>query len=258
MSFFGSVGFSAAALFLAAAPQGPASFCDPNLVKDTKSSMSYQMRGDRCEGIYAQQVGTVSLDLRSFVKGAGSFDPEHDRQIVLAWKAPKDVTGDVKLRAFSLKPRTYFRMDTAKPAGGGSYDWPSDFLASADLGGKDVGVLAWLTLPGPAGRNREIYLPIRAKSTKLSDDYELTLVPSKKLKKVLISLSQTNEQGGVSKVVFSNKEVGGEFPYFPSNEPTVISTGKIESAGYYHLEIKATAASGDSVISEIDFYHSAD
>lgn len=258
MSWIGSVGFSAAALFLAAAPQGPATLCDPHLVKDTKSSMSYQMRGDRCEGIYAQQVGTVSLDLRSFVKGAGSFDPEHDRQIVLAWQAPKDVKGDVKLRAFSLKPRTYFRMDTEKPAVGGSYSWPSEVLASVDLGGKDVGVLAWLTLPGPAGRNREVYLPLRAGATKASDGYELIVVPSKKLKKVLITLSQVNEGGGVLNTLFRDKDIGGEFPYFPSNEPTVIPTEKIGPAGFYHLQIKATAASGDSVISEIDFYHSGD
>ena len=56
----------------------------------------------------------------------------------------------------------------------------------------------------------------------------------------------------------NNKDVGGEFAFYPSNEPTVISTGKIGAPGYYRLEIKAMAASGDAVTKEIDFYHSGD
>ena len=257
MSWIGSVGFSAAVLYLLAGLQAPVKFCDPNLKGGAESSMTYQMREGRCEGIYAQQVGTVSLDLRSFVEGFGSFDPEKDERLDLTWKPPNGVKGDVRLRAFSLKAPPYYRMDTAQPAAQGSYRWPSDVLASVELGDKDLGVIAWLTLPGPADRAREVYLPLRAGLPKASNDgYQVTFVPSKKLKKVLVTLREIDERGTVIKALFSNKDIGGEFPHFPSKMPTVIPTGKIGPAGYYRLEIKATAASGDFVTSDIDFYHS--
>jgi hypothetical protein len=66
---------------------------------------------------------------------------------------------------------------------------------------------------------------------------------------------QTDEKGNEVKKVVSDKDVGGELAFYPSNEPTVISTEKIGAPGYYRLQIKAMAASGDAVIKEIDFYH---
>jgi len=259
VSFLGYAGFSVAALFLVAASPGPASFCDSNLVHETKDPMRYQMRPGRCEGIYAQQVGTVSLDLRSFVKGFGAFNPERDDQLVLTWSGPPGVVQDVRLRAFSLKPRTYFRMDTKQPAAQGSYAWPTDVLASVQLGRDDLGVVAWVDLPGPADRLRNVYLPLRAGKPKAAESgYQLTLVPSKRLKKILLTLSQTDERGAQVKTLFNNKDVGGEFGYYPSAEPTELPLGKIGPPGFYRLEIKATADAGDSVTNEIDFYHSGD
>lgn len=258
MSLIGSVGYSAAALALLAVPQRAPSFCDPELLRAPKSSMSYQVRGDRCEGIYAQQVSTVNIDLRSFVGDLGSFDPEKQSSLELEWKAPSGIVRDVRLRAFSLKSRIYYRMDTARPADEGSYSWPSDILAGQDLGKDDVGVLAWIELPGPEDTTREVFLPLSAGSPEGTDGYSVTLVPSKKLKKVLITLQQTDEKGAGLRTLLKDKDVGGEFPHFPPDKPTVISTGKLDLRGYYRLEIKAAAASGEVVTKDIDFYHSGD
>ena len=249
----GFAGFSIAALLLFAAPSEPATFCDPNLVrevKDIQASMRYQMRPGRCEGIYAQQVSAVSLELRSFGKGFAPFDPDREALLKLAWSAPPDALR-VSLRAFSLKPRTYFRMDTEQPAAEGSYDWPSDVLASLQLRGADLGILAWTSLPGM----EKVYLPLRAGTSKATDaGYEVTLAPNKKLEHLLVSLRQIDKP----RDLFRDREVGGEFPYYPPNEPTKFSTGKIGAPGFYRLVVKATAAAGDSVTSDIDFYHSGD
>ena len=84
----------------------------------------------------------------------------------------------------------------------------------------------------------------------------MTVVPSKVLEKILITLSQIDDQGTVLEILFNNEDFGGSLAYYPSDEPAIISTGKIGRTGFYRLEIKAMAASGDSVVSEIDFYHS--
>ena len=258
MSWIGSAVFSLAAFALAAGPPEAPPYCDAELLRVPKSPTSYQFRGDRCEGIYAQQVSTVSVDLRSFVKGFGAFDPETQTSLDLVWKPPAGVVQNARLRAFSLKSRVYFRMDTAQPAAQGSYRWPTGILAGEQLGHDDLGILAWIEMPGPAGKAREVYLPLRAGTPQTLEGYEVTLVPSKKLKTVLLSVIQIDEKGQDVKKLVTDRDVGGEFAFYPSNEPTVISTGKIGAPGYYRLLIKATAASGDAVVKEIDFYHPGD
>src|SRR5688572_19923947 len=163
MSWIGSAVFSAALLAgLAAEPRKAPPYCDTELLRVPKSPTSYQVRGDRCEGIYAQQVSTVSVDLRSFVKGFGEFNPQTQTALELTWKAPPDIVQDARLRGFSLKSRTYYRMDAAQPAAKGSYLWPTEILAGAKLSHDDLGILAWIEMPGPAGNARQVYLPLRA------------------------------------------------------------------------------------------------
>jgi hypothetical protein len=259
MSWIGSAVFSLAALAFSAGPQEAPPYCDAELLHVPKSPTSYQVREDRCEGIYAQQVSTVSVDLRSFVKGFGELNPETQTFLDLTWKPPAGIVQNARLRAFSLKSRIYYRMDTAQPAARGSYRWSTEILAGEKLGREDLGILAWIEMPGPAGKAREVYLPLRAGTPQTLDGYEVTLVPSKKLKKVLLTVIQTDEKGNkVRDTGITNKDIEGELAFYPSNEPTVISTGKIGAPGFYRLEIKAMTASGDAVIKEIDFYHSGD
>src|SRR5262245_26317491 len=77
--------FLVAAFAALASPAGAGSFCDPNLVGKSDSPTVYREREGRCEGLYAQQVGTVSLDVRSLVATFGSFDPGRSSELVLAW-----------------------------------------------------------------------------------------------------------------------------------------------------------------------------
>jgi hypothetical protein len=261
MSWIGSAVFSLAALAFSAAPPEALPYCDAELLhepKKPKSPTSYQIRGDRCEGIYANQVSTVSVDLRSFVKGFGKFNPEKQDSLEMTWKAPDGIVQNARLRAFSLRSRTYYRMDTAQPASNGSYRWPTEILAGEKLGNEDLGILAWIEMPGPSGKARQVYLPLRAGTSQTLDGYEVTLVPSKKLKKVLLSVIQIDEKGNDVKKLVSDKDVGGELAFYLSNEPTMILTEKIGPRGYYRLQIKATAASGEAVTKEIDFYHPGD
>ncbi|HYG63194.1 MAG TPA: hypothetical protein VEL74_11480 [Thermoanaerobaculia bacterium] len=237
---------------------GAESFCDPNLVDRSDSSLAYREREGRCEGIYGQQVSAVSIDVRSLVAVFAPFDPARDTELVLAWTAPPGTELNVRVRAFSLQPRKYFRMDTAVPASRGAYRWPTDVLSRLGLGQEALGVIAWMALPGPGGTTREVYLPLRAGSGAAAPEegYQVALVPSKRLREVHVSVSRLDDRGGVAADLRRGEELG--YGYYPSNEPTVFSTGRLGSAGFYLVEIAATPVEGTPVKQGFELYHSGD
>lgn len=237
-------------------PAGAASFCDPGLPADTKSPLSYQMRGDRCEGLYAQQVSSVSVEVRSLVASFGPFDPARDKELVLSWTEPPGAQGAVRLRVFSFKTGTYYRMDTAVAAGKGAYHWPSDVLSSLGLHRQDLGLIAWMDLSGPEGAIHTVHLPLRAGSSGAKDGYEVSLFPSARLNEVRLTVSRLDAQGRSVAVLRKDEELG--FGYYPSHTPTVLSTKKLGPAGFYRLAVTAVPKSGLSVEQDIDLYHSGD
>ena len=231
-------------------------FCDSSLAGDTKSPLAYQMRGDRCEGLYAQQVSAISIEIRSFVESLAPFDPQRESVLDLRWLSPPEVAKELHLRAFCFKPRTYYRMDTAVPAARRMYRWPSEVLAGLQLAGADLGVIAWLEMPGPASTVRQVYLPLRvgASETPAEGGYQVTLVPSVRLKEVYLTVSRLDSSGNIVATVRRDEALG--YGYYPSNEPTRFSTGRLGSAGFFRLELAAVPMSGTPVKQGFDFYHS--
>jgi hypothetical protein len=240
------------------AAAGAESLCDPNLPQESKSPVAYRMRDDRCEGIYAQQVSSISLEVRSLVTGFGPFDPARNETLDLAWNAPPGSIRDVRLRVFSFKPRTYYRMDTAVPASRGVYHWPTNVLASVELGKDDLGLLAWIERPGPGDSIHPVYLPLRAGAgaTKSGDGYEVSLFPSAPLSEVRLTVSRLDDQEKVVATLRQNEELG--YGYYPAATPTVFSTGKLGPAGFYRIVVTATPKTGLSVEQAIELYHPGD
>lgn len=236
-------------------PAGAQPFCDPSLVGRSDSPTAYREREGRCEGIYAQQVGTVSLGVRSLVESFGPFDPSRDTELVLAWTAPPGIERNVKLRAFSFRPRTYFRMDTAVLATRGEYRWPTNVLASERLIQDELGIVAWVELPGPGGSTREVYLPLRVgRGGKIEEiGHRISIVPSERLDKVHVSVSRLDAGGGVAATLKRDEELG--FGYYPSGKPTDFSTGNLGAAGFYRIEVTATPKSGSPVKESFEIYH---
>jgi hypothetical protein len=234
--------------------------CDPSLLDESGSPLAYRQRGDRCEGLYAQQVGALSLEIRSLIESFGAFDPQQDPELAVEWTAPPQGGGrEVRLRAFSFQPRTYFRMDAALPAGSGSYRWPTDVLAAVGLGREDLGLVAWTTLPGPGGSARAVYLPLRlgpAAAPPARAEILVSLVPSVRLQEIRISLTRLDAEGGPGATLRQHEELG--YGYYPSNKPTVFSLGGLGEAGLYGLKVTATATSGLSVDQAIEIYHRGD
>ncbi len=246
--------FCLTALLLPAAAVGEKNHCDPGLPRDPASPVTYRMRDDRCEGYYNQQVSSVSVEVRSVVAAFGPFDPEKDAELALTWRVPSGSIEDARLRAFSLKYRVYYRMDTAVPAVRGSYRWPSDLLATQKLGGADLGLLAWLDRPGPGGSTRQVYLPLQAgRAAKDDGGARILLVPSKKLAKVYIAIHRIDDQGKTLATLRPSQELG--WGIYPKEEPIEISTGRLGPEGFYRAEITARLEDGASIARTIDLYH---
>lgn len=233
---------------------GAESSCDSELLERAKgmdSTMAYRDRGDRCEGFYAQQVGTVTLQVRSLTWGGTDGDPSKIPAIVLGWAPPPQAGGAVRLRALSLKDRTYYRMDASFPLAQRAYSWPTKVLGMAGIGGKDLGVVGWMETP-PPGAGGQVYLPIRL-GTSGQKKAIVSVVPSQRLSQLKVSLARLEIDTGKEQVLRDDQDLG--YDYYPSREPVVFELGDLKS-GFYRVKAKAFADNkkGSPVIEEFVVY----
>ncbi|HSS75481.1 MAG TPA: hypothetical protein VLV54_01935 [Thermoanaerobaculia bacterium] len=238
-------------------PAGAESFCDPNIPPSKPGATTYRMRGDRCEGIFAQQVSSPHLEIRSLVGSFPTFDPKKDSELVLVWKVPPGSKADVQLRAFSFKPGTYYRMDTRVHADHSAFHWPTDLLDSEGLGRADLGLLAWTESNEPEGTKTQVYLPLSTGTgaAKTKDGYTVTFLPSTRLSEVHVKISRLGGQGGAPAVVRDDKLIDD---YYAPSEPKAFPTGKLGPAGFYRVILTALPKTGNPIVQDFELYHSGD
>lgn len=234
-----------------------AAVCAPELLDSSSSPLAYRQRGDRCEGIYAQQVGSLSLEVRSLVAAFEPFDPAAASALVVEWTAPPEASGrDVRLRALSVKPRTYYRMDTVVAGGKGLYRWPADVLAAVGLTRDDLALVGWLDIEEAGSLLREVYLPLRIGAPAAGPaevGYQVAFVPSKRLDEVAVSLTRLDREGRTAATLRRDEELG--YGYYPPNQPTVFALGGLAGEGFYRLQLSARARGGEPATADFVFYH---
>lgn len=227
--------------------------CDSDIRAATQTPNGYRLRGDRCEGLFIQEIAGDSLRIVSFTKRYQDFDPSSIKQLVVKWKAPNGTP--VRLRATGLRRRLYYRMDTILPIGKFSYNWPTDILNSLSLKKNDLGVLSWIKYIS-AGMDQQLYLPVsidaRA-SPGFKDSYELIIMPGVELEEVYISLAMVGPMGHSLTYIMEGKPLG--YYYYPPERPIRIPVANPKSPGVYRLQIGANLAKGGSANSKILFYH---
>src|SRR3989442_1119190 len=170
--------------------------CDRGLERRATGPLGYRRRGDRCEGVYVQQVGGTALVVASFTESFEDYRPNATGSPLTVEWTP--LNGEqVTLRAEGLRRDLYYRMDATRPAAPNSYRWPSDVLAARKILKPDLGVLGW-TRQSIGGVTRNVYLPLRIAqrgAPASSAVYELVLFPSVALKEVYVTISQLNAAG---------------------------------------------------------------
>jgi hypothetical protein len=235
-----------------AAAGSTAEQCDRNLLTLPTSPLGYRLRGDRCEGLYVEEVSGSAILIASWTEVFDDFDVARTPNLTVVWDVP-DGAGQVRLRAQGLRRRLYYRMDALRPAGSSSFDWPTDLLTELRIPRRDLGVVA-LATASVGVTEREMYLPLRiaqGSPPSRSASYRLAILPGTELGEVYVTLAMV---AGPTRTMLKDGEPLG-YGYYPANRPFDIAVTGLKAKGFYQLTIGATLKSGGAATAEVWFYH---
>jgi len=227
--------------------------CDEGLVGKASGPHGYALRGDRCEGIYVQQVGGTQLALASLTESFEDYSLASGAALTVEWTELGQQS--VRLRARGLKHGLFYRMDTVRPPGAQSYSWPSDVLAAQHLSKKDMGVLAWMRRAlGDA--ERDVYVPLRIGQSSApvrAASYEFVVFPAVALKEVYLTVAMVDSNG--HRMRFVQEGTPLDYGPYPAERPVRVRLADLGEAGIYHVEIGAELASGGAATLSCFIYH---
>lgn len=229
------------------------SLCDPDLKVSTTHPFRYAPRGNRCEGIYIQEVGATTLAVVSFTKHFADYDLKSAEDLRIEWETPAKTM--IKLRAQGIKPRLYYRMDTQLPPDSNKYIWSTNILSAMDIHKNDIGVVGWTNLMF-GKREEDVFIPLHISQQRQqveSTSYRLVVVPGRELNEVFISLALLDSEG--ERVSFLKDGEPLEYGYYPAGRGVTIPIPSLQKPGIYYLEIGAALRGGGSATVEILFYH---
>jgi len=218
-----------------------ADFCDPDLRKEGDPRFPYEMRGDRCEGLYrSEKSSRGSFLVASLTSVTDGLQVARGASAEISWRGNK--TDDIHLRAYSLARHIYFQMDTMVK--GGRYRWPMDSAAAWGLTRGTIGVIAELSQPPGASEQTALYLPVAiGGGSAESATYTLTILPAVELTEVFLTVIPILPNGQLGKPLQKAKPL--EYGYYPAERSVAIPLGRLE-AGLHYVEVSAQLAPGGS------------
>ncbi|HKC38147.1 MAG TPA: hypothetical protein VKC15_01250 [Gemmatimonadales bacterium] len=230
--------------------------CDSLVKTRATDPASYRLRGDRCEGVYIQDVsGSSNLVLASLIEHFESFDDTSGLPLRVEWTPLKG--SPILLRASSLKSGLYYRMETARPLVGGPYLWSTSVLQSLAIGRDDIGVVCVTTLRlGEGAQSSDVYIPLRISQRRppaTSARYEATLWPGVELSEVFVTLATTRADGQPLRYV--ERDAPLEYGFYPAERGVRIRLPPLTAPGIYYVRIGATLKAGGSAATTFLLYH---
>jgi len=236
--------------------------CDPGLQPAGGSEVGYAVRGDRCEGLYIQEVSGGALEIVSLTEDFKAYKFAKAKPLLLEWTALGDAP--VQVRASSLKRKLYYRMDTLRSQKPPAYTWPPDILSRLELGRDEIGLLAWTEQPVAAGK-RKILLPLRvtpqespAHPQQALESYKIVLMSSVELQEVYVTLCPLDSNGKRGKPIRKSRKL--DIGWYPAQNPIEFRIPYSELSGgpdgLYSLSVGAELKNGDPRIApELCFFH---
>ena len=225
--------------------------CDPLLIQPQNNPYGYRFRGDRCEGIYVEQVGGEGLQIASWTESVAAYDLTSARPLVVEWDSP-DKT-QVRLTAHALRRRLYYRMDALSQAGKQSFRWKVDLLDSLGIGSDELGILASQNLRA-GDATHLVYLPLRIAQTGQpahASHYDLIVVPGEEVREMYVTI--TSAANGVHAPLKKDEPLG--YGYYPAGRAVKIPIARPSSPGVYRVAVGATFRSGAVSTVELWFYN---
>lgn len=231
--------------------------CDSTLKRSAAPSpYAYGLRQDRCEGVYAREVAGETLLLVSYTEWFEDFVALSDGRLNLEWRAPGNE--ETLLRAYSLRPHLYYRMDALRSPGATSYSWPTDVLAALKVGKPDLGVVA-MTNALAGGTKRQVYLPLRIgppSSPGRAPNRQIILWSDTELSEVYLSVALVEPGGRSQPYLRQNKALG--YGFYPAGRGITVALPEMKTKGIYRVEVGATLRQGGSSTASFWLYQSGE
>jgi hypothetical protein len=228
--------------------------CDSLVKTRATDPLRYRQRGDRCEGVYGKEVGGSSnLLVASLVESFEAIDDTSALPLRVEWTPPDGEA--VELRAYSIKPGLYYRMETARPIAASPYVWPADVLQALRIGNGDIGVVGTAS-PMMGGVRREVLVPLRIghrKAPAHSARYRVTIWPGKELSEVFVTLATAGADG--KPVTYLQRDEDLAYGFYPAERAVDIRLKPLTARGIYYVLIAATLKGGGSATSEFLLFH---
>ena len=227
--------------------------CDPSLSPRVEHPNQYRLIGDRCEGIYFQPVNSTSLTMVSLTDSFENYDLGAGSPLVVEWSSPPS-SQNIKLRATSLLPELYYRMDSERLPPETSYRWAIVMLNRLGVERQYLGVIGWTQTPLASGKR--VYTPLRIGQhapTVGDGNYQLRLVPGRELRSVQISLAEVDEEG--EPTIYFLEDHLLDRNVYGAGSPFVIALKGFPSAGVYLVEIGAVLRQGGTTDLKFWMYH---
>ena len=227
--------------------------CDSLPVR-VSDPLRYRQRGDRCEGVYGQDVsGSSELQLVGVVEHVEPFDDTTSAPLRIEWTPPEGAA--VTLRATSLRPGLYYRMQTARPIARARYDWPSDVRRPLRIRSADVGLVGSTTMT-LGGAPREVFVPLRVSQRRpaaSTASYRLTVMPAVGLSEVYVTVAVTAADGSPARHLQRDQKLG--YGFYPAARPIDVRLPALSERGVYLVRIAATREGGGGATRTILLYH---
>lgn len=228
--------------------------CDSLVATRSSDPLRYRLRGDRCEGVYGQNVaGSSTLRVVSLVESVESFDDTSSLPLRIEWTPP---AGEgVLLRASSMRPGLYYRMETARPIAASSFAWPADVRRPLRISSADVGVTGTASMPIGSVR-REVLVPLRISQRRppaRSSSYRLTLWPTVGLSEVFLTVAATGADGTPTKYLQQDEKLA--YGVYPAERPIVVRLPPLTERGVYLVRVAATREGSGGVTRSVLLYH---
>jgi hypothetical protein len=193
------------------------------------------------------------LRIASLTEFFEDYDLAGDLPLLVEWEP---VGADqIRLRAQSLRPRLYYRMDGVQPMGAASYTWTPNILSALRVTRQDLGIVGWTQLP-VGTTERFVYVPLRIRQQQdreRSTTYQLVLVPGRELDRVYVTLARVDENGNLVAFIRQAEELG--YGYYPAGRGIPIAITRLGAPRLYYLEVGATILGGGSTTLELWFFH---
>jgi hypothetical protein len=230
---------------------GQTASCDSLLEQPDGNPYGYRLRGDRCEGVFIRPVAGTSLLVASFTRHFDQYDVTAVQNLDIGWSAP--IEGPIQLRAYGLRRKLYYRMDTTLPSARRSYAWPADVLSGLKIPQPELGVVGWIR--NRVGRiDRDVYLPLSiGPQRSRPDTYTLLLLPGVPLSEVYVSLAPVGTDGRAAKYIRDEEPL--KYNYYPAERSIDIPISRLPTPGLYYVLIGAEIQGGGALTTELWFYH---